>query len=100
MGQSVIWSFVVIGRCNVRSRGCRVFDAGGVSCGISLMQEGTVPKEKLFFILGSHVAEGAGIRVIVLPEGRASGKIGKGMVCWRCCLCDVICWSYFVATGS
>lgn len=64
------------------------------------MQEATVPKEKVFFILGPHVAEGAGVRVIVLPEGRASWKTGKGRGCWWYCLYDVICGSYFVATGS
>lgn len=33
MGQGVICSFVVVGRCNF-GPGCRFFDAGGVSCEI------------------------------------------------------------------
>lgn len=72
----------------------------GVSCRVSPVRGAMVPKEKAFFLLGPHVAGGVGVRVIVLPEGPAAGKIREGTRCWRCCLCDVFCVSHFVAAGS
>lgn len=58
----------------------------------------TVPKEKAFFILGPHVAEGFGARVIVLLAGLASWKIGERMLVR--CLCDAFWGSYFVSVDS
>lgn len=45
MGQDVIWSFVVVGGV-VLGLGCRIFDAGGVSCGLFLCGRRDGPKGK------------------------------------------------------